>query len=160
MNWKEMMPELDQMVEGDSAAHFLVIYVLYFVISFGIFGTLLMMVNERFHEFGILLAIGMKKRIMALVTVTEVLIMSMMGALAGILIALPLLMYLNAHPIRFSGELAKVYEGFGMEAVLPPSLEPHLFFTQACTVFFIVVLLATYPVYKIFRMKVINALNR
>lgn len=160
MTWKEMLPELDQMVEGDSAAHFLVIYVLYFVISFGIFGTLLMMMNERMHEFGILLAIGMKKRVMALVTVTEVLLMAMIGALAGALVALPVLLYFHAHPIRFSGELARVYEGFGMEAVLPPSLEPGIFFSQAWTVFFIVMVLSAYPLVKITRLKVIEALNR
>lgn len=159
MTWKEMLPELDQMVEGDSAAHFLVIYVLYFVISFGIFGTLLMMMNERMHEFGILLAIGMKKRIMSLITVTEVLLMALTGTLAGTVLALPVLIYFSKNPIRFSGELAKVYEGFGMEAVLPPSLDPKIFISQAYTVFFIVMLLSLYPVFKITRMKIIKALN-
>lgn len=159
LNWKEMLPELDQMVEGDSAAHFLVIYVLYFVISFGIFGTLLMMMNERMHEFGILLAIGMKKHIMAFITVTEVLMIALLGTFAGACLAFPVLLYFYNHPIRFSGELAKVYEGFGMEAVLPPALDPIIFFSQAYTVFFIVMLLSLYPIYVIKRMKIIKAIN-
>jgi ABC-type lipoprotein release transport system permease subunit len=159
MNWKEMMPELDQMVEGDSAAHFLVIYVLYFVISFGIFGTLLMMMNERMHEFGILLAIGMKKHIMCVVTVTEIIIVSMIGVIAGAVVALPVLLYFHQNPITFTGELAKVYEGFGMEAVLPPALQPQIYLSQAYTVFVLVLLLSFYPIYKIMRLKIIQALN-
>lgn len=159
MTWKEMLPELDQMVEGDSAAHFLVIYVLYFVISFGIFGTLLMMLNERMHEFGILLAIGMKKRIMALITVAEVLMMALAGTLAGGVISYPVLLYLYRHPIRFSGELAQVYEGFGMEAILRPELDPAIFLSQTYIVLIIVALLSLYPAIKIARLKVIRALN-
>lgn len=159
LTWKEMMPELDQMVEGDSAAHFLVIWVLYIVISFGIFGTLLMLLNERNHEFGILLAIGMKKRIMSFITALEIIIMGMLGALAGGLLALPILLYLHVHPIRFSGDLAKVYEGFGMEAVLRPALEPDIFLSQALTVLIIVLILSLYPVYAIARLTIMKALN-
>jgi ABC-type lipoprotein release transport system permease subunit len=159
LTWKEMLPELDQMVEGDSAAHFLVIWVLYAVISFGIFGTLLMLMNERKHEFGILLAIGMKKRIMSLITALEVLMMGLLGAVAGCLLALPLITYLHSHPIRFSGDLAKVYEGFGMEAVLPPSTQPQIFISQALTVSVIVLLLSLYPVYSIARLTIMKALN-
>lgn len=159
MNWKEMLPELDQMVEGDSAAHFLAIYVLYFVISFGIFGTLVMMINERMHEFGILLAIGMKKQLMGIVTLTEVIMMAMIGALLGTVVAFPVLLYFYKNPIRFTGELAKVYEGFGMEAILPPSLEPQIFLSQAYTVLGIIMLVSVYPMYKIRQLKIIQALT-
>lgn len=154
-----MLPELDQMVKGDSTAHYLVIYILYLVISFGVFGTLLMMMNERMHEFGILLAIGMKKRIIIFITLTEVVIMACIGTLVGSFIALPLLLYLAKHPIKFTGELAKVYESFGMEAILPPAIETSIFITQAYTVFFIVILLSIYPAYKIYKLKIIKALN-
>lgn len=159
MTWSEMLPELDQMVKGDSTAHYLVIYILYLVISFGVFGTLLMMMNERMHEFGILLAIGMKKRIIIFITLTEVVIMACVGTLVGSFIALPLLLYLAKHPIKFTGELAKVYESFGMEAILPPAIETSIFITQAYTVFFIVILLSIYPAYKIYKLKIIKALN-
>lgn len=159
MTWSEMLPELDQMVKGDSTAHYLVIYILYLVISFGVFGTLLMMMNERMHEFGILLAIGMKKRIIIFITLTEVVIMACIGTLVGSFIALPLLLYLAKHPIKFTGELAKVYESFGMEAILPPAIETSIFITQAYTVFFIVILLSIYPAYKIYKLKIIKALN-
>jgi ABC-type antimicrobial peptide transport system permease subunit len=96
---------------------------------------------------------------MSLITVTEVLLMALTGTLAGTVLALPVLIYFSKNPIRFSGELAKVYEGFGMEAVLPPSLDPKIFISQAYTVFFIVMLLSLYPVFKITRMKIIKALN-
>ena len=39
MTWKQMMPEMDQFIEADSAGHYIIIGILYFIISFGLFGT-------------------------------------------------------------------------------------------------------------------------
>ena len=71
MTWKQMIPELDQLFQAKMAQNVIMSGVLYLVIAFGIFGTILMMLNERLHEFGILIAIGMKKSLLAGVVVME-----------------------------------------------------------------------------------------
>ncbi len=53
MTWKEMMPELVQAIEADSAGGILMLLILYIVIGFGIFGTIMMMTTERSREFGV-----------------------------------------------------------------------------------------------------------
>ena len=58
MNWQEMAPELVNMIETDRKEGYVFMFILYLVISFGIFGTVLMMLAERRHEFGVLVAIG------------------------------------------------------------------------------------------------------
>ena len=45
-------------------------FILYMVIGFGIFGTMLMMVAERMHV-GVLIAIGMKRINLAVMVLTE-----------------------------------------------------------------------------------------
>ena len=55
------MPELLQGIELDKRSNLIMIVVLYVVIGFGIFGTFLMMTKERTYEFGILIAVGMRK---------------------------------------------------------------------------------------------------
>jgi putative ABC transport system permease protein len=159
MTWKEMLPDLDQFVEADSSAHIITINLLYLIIAFGIFGTLLMMINERRHEFGILIAIGMRKGILIFIVFIETLMMAGLGALTGIAGAIPVVLYLHYHPIQFTGELAKAYEGYGMEPVIPTSLDTSIYLSQASIVFLIIIIISTYPFYKIHKINLIKAIN-
>ena len=61
MTWQEMMPEIQQVIQADSAGGLVTIFILYMIITFGIFGTVLMMTQERKYEFGVVVSIGMKK---------------------------------------------------------------------------------------------------
>ncbi len=51
MTWQEMNPALDQLFQAKLAQNEIMSGILYLVIAFGIFGTILMMLNERMHEF-------------------------------------------------------------------------------------------------------------
>ena len=61
MDWTEMM-RLLQTMQGDQAGNRIMIYILYMVIGFGLFSTVLMMLTERQHEFGIMVSIGTGKK--------------------------------------------------------------------------------------------------
>lgn len=159
MNWKEMLPELVQMIESDSAGGVIMIFVLYMVIGFGIFGTLLMMVNERMHEFGILVAIGMKNIKLSFIVLLETIMISFIGVFAGMLGAIPIVAYFYNNPIRFTGEFAKMSEQYGMEAIMPFSADPANFTDQAWAVLVMALLLALYPFYSILRLKAMEALR-
>lgn len=159
MSWKEMMPELDQLIEADRSGHMITINVLYLVISFGLFGTILMMTNERIREMGILIAIGMKKRVLAFVFLLEILLIAFVATIAGAAVSIPLLLYFVSYPIRFTGKIASVYESYGMNPVISLSTSPSIFLTQAATVFFLALVLSTYPIIKISRLKPIVAIH-
>ena len=60
--WEDLNPVLVQQIQGDSQTGIATLAMLYFIIFFGIFGTVLMMIAERTREFGVLIAIGMQKR--------------------------------------------------------------------------------------------------
>lgn len=159
LDWKMMLPELDQLIEGDLAGDYIVIGILYLVIAFGVFGTILMMTRERMHEFGILVAIGMKRRLLALMVLAEIFMIAAVATLAGMLAALPVIWRFKAHPIRFSGELQKVYDRYGMEAIVPFSDKTYVFTEQAAIVFIIAVCMSLYAVIKILRLNAIEAIR-
>lgn len=159
MDWKEMMPELNQIIEGDKAGDYVVIGILYLVIAFGVFGTTLMMTRERMHEFGILVAIGMKKQLLGSIVIMESLFISFLAALAGMTGALPLILWFKKHPIKISGELEKMYDSYGMEAIIPFSDKLNVFTEQAVIVFLISVLLSLYAAWKIFTLNSIEAIR-
>lgn len=159
MSWKEMLPEIDQFIEADSTGHYIIIGILYFIISFGLFGTLLMMTFERSHEFGILIAIGMKKRLLAFILLLESLMISLIGCLAGIIGGILVVNWFKNHPIYFTGELKEVYENYGIEAIIYFSGDEKIFIVQTLIVLILAVLLAFYPGLKVMKLKAIDAIN-
>jgi ABC-type antimicrobial peptide transport system permease subunit len=146
-------------MDADSKSGMIMIAILYMVIAFGIFGTVLMMTAERRREFGVLVAIGMQKTKLAAIVTLEMLYMGLMGVLSGSAAALPVIYYGYYHPIRFSGDFAKMYEDYGMEPVMPFMPFDWYFFWQMVVVSIIVFISIIYPVRKILRMKVVNSLK-
>jgi putative ABC transport system permease protein len=159
MDWKEMMPDMLQIIEVDNAGGIITISILYMIIAFGIFGTILMMLAERRHEFGILVAIGMKKLQLARVVVMEIIMLSGIGVIAGIIAGIPVVLHFHDHPIQVSGEMATAYERFGMEPVFPFSNDSTIFLSQALVVFILSALLSFYPLYQIQKANTIAALK-
>ena len=158
-DWKEMLPEMVELIEVDNAGGVIVISILYMIIAFGIFGTILMMLAERQHEFGILVAVGMKRIKLATVVLLEILMIAFLGTLAGIIIGIPIIAYFHGNPIRVTGDMAKAYESFGMEPVFPFSNDIGLFLTQASIVFLMSLILSVFPWFRILRLKAIQALK-
>jgi ABC-type lipoprotein release transport system permease subunit len=159
MGWREMNKLMINQMDADSKSGMIMIIILYLVIAFGIFGTVLMMTAERRREFGVLVAIGMQKSKLAAVITLEMIFMGFIGIAAGIIAALPVIFYGYSHPIRFHGEMAKMYEDYGMEAVMPFLLPDIYIVWQAVTVAIIVLVALIYPLRKITKMQVVNSLK-
>jgi ABC-type lipoprotein release transport system permease subunit len=160
ITWEEMMPEIVQHIKSDTAGNYIFLGVLYLIISFGIFSTLLMMLAERQREFGMLVALGMRKRKIALMLFSESLLLTFFGSLAGIATSLPITWWLTENPIKFSGELGEIYEKFGFEAVLPATMHPPIFINQTIVVLSIGVILAFYPAWKALKLDPVEAMRR
>jgi putative ABC transport system permease protein len=159
LDWKQLLPELVEAKNFDSAGNIVVYFILYLVIAFGIFGTILMMTKERTYEFGVLTAIGMKRRLLSLTVTIEVLLLGLLGAAAGMVASLPVVWYLYWRPLRFSGDFAGLLEKFGFEPIFPTTIDIRIFLAQAAAVFLITALLSIYPWVKIFRLRPVEAMR-
>jgi ABC-type lipoprotein release transport system permease subunit len=162
MDWKKMIPELVEAQKTDAAGNYIFLIVLYVLITFGIFGTILMMVKEREYEFGVLTAIGMKRRILSMITWTEIIIMGLMGAFLGIVGSIPLVYYFKVNPLDLSGAgegMTDAYEKWGFDPIVPTAFEPDIFLYQALIVFMLTSFLAFYAIFKIHRLKPVEAMR-
>lgn len=159
MDWKELVPELVQNIELDNISGRIMLWVLYLVIGFGMFGTYLMMTAERVYEFGVMIAVGMRRLRLQGIIFLEILIMTVIGVLAGICLSLPALIYFHHNPIYFADSMASAVEDFGFEAVYAFSLDPVIFTNQAYAIFFMAIILSGYPIWKIQRMKVVESMR-
>jgi putative ABC transport system permease protein len=153
LDWKTMLPELVQSIEADNVGGVIMAFILYMIIFFGIFGTILMMTAERKYEFGILISIGMKRIKLGMVILYEIVFLGIIGVLSGYLLVYPLIIYFYINPVRFEGEFAKTFEDMGFEPIIPTSLDPAIPITHALIILIIALVLSIYPILKIQHLK-------
>jgi len=159
MGWEVMNKELLQMIESDKAGGLIMIAILYMVIAFGILGTVLMMTNERVREFSMMISIGMQKRQLILVVIIELILLTILGVIAGFVISLPVMIYFYYNPIRFTGEVVEAMKDFNFEPILPMGIDLQIFINQAIVIIIISLIVMYYPILKILKLNVVKGLK-
>jgi putative ABC transport system permease protein len=160
MTWEQLIPDVKQHIETDTSNAKYIQGVLYMLICFGIFGTLLMMMTERKFEMGMLVAIGMKKIKLMLLLLTESVFTVFSGCMLGIIASIPLVYYFNRHPLKIGGDTAETYRRFGFEPIFPTSTDASNFIRQGIIVLIIGLLLSLYPMYKAMRLNPVKAMKK
>ncbi|HET7115515.1 MAG TPA: FtsX-like permease family protein, partial [Hanamia sp.] len=155
MEWQKMNKTLLQEIKGDNSGGIIMIGILYVVVAFGVFGTILMMTMERKKEFSVMIAIGMRRLKLMMIVFIETFFLGCLGIFSGIILILPVVIYFHNHPIPLTGSAAAVYQQFGIEAVIPASLNPSIFLYQGITVLCIALASALYPLWYVGRFPIL-----
>jgi len=158
--WEEVLPGLKQGLELDSNSGLLICGVLYMIVGFGIFGTIVMLYNERIFEFGVLSAIGMSKKSLLFTTLAEILLLTIVGVIIGNLVSLPLLYHLNLNPIELTGESAKGMIDQGFEPFIGTGIYWDVFVMNSLAILAISTVTSTYLVAKIVKLNPLNAMKQ
>jgi ABC-type lipoprotein release transport system permease subunit len=159
MSWTEMNKSLKQQIDSDNVSGVIMLAILYIVIFFGLFGTIVMMTAERRKEFAVMLAIGMHRSKIILIVIFETLILGFFGLMAGVVSSLPFFIYYHDNPIRLTGEYGDIYESFGMEPLMGFSLNPSIFMNQFILVGIMLLFVLIYPTFKISKLNIINSIR-
>jgi ABC-type lipoprotein release transport system permease subunit len=159
LGWREMNQLLLNQMDADNKSGMIMIGILYLVIAFGIFGTVLMMTAERRREFGVLVAIGMQRTKLGAVVAIELVYIGLMGIMSGVAVALPAILIGVYNPIRFSGDMAKMYEDYGMEPIMKFMPVDVYFLWQSVVVALIVLIAVIYPLSKILKLQIVSSLK-
>ena len=159
MTWAEMQPEIVQLIGSDRAGGVILKIILYMIIGFGIFGTVMMMIQERRREMGVMVAIGMKRIKLGNILFIETILIGFLGVFIGILGSIPIIGYYFNNPIRLTGEAAKAMIDMGIEPLMTFSWMPSVFYNQALTIFILTLFMGLYPVYKTMKLRIDQALR-
>ncbi len=157
--WEELMPDVMGIIQMQDTVYTGIAWVFYIIVGFGIFGTVLTMFYERMQEFGILLSVGMKRRLLSAVGMLETIMIGIMGIVAGALVSLPIVYLFQRFPIRFSGEMANYVLQFGVEPIFPFILDAQIFLTQAVSIFSITLFIGVITTIKIMRINIQEAVR-
>lgn len=157
LTWQEMMPELIEALDFDRMSTRVFMGILYVVIGFGIFGTILTMTLERLREFGILLSVGMYRWKLAVVVFIETFFISILGVISGFGLGIVILGYFYFNPITLTGDMVELLEEMGFEPIMPMAIAPDIFLWQGSIIFLITTFICLYPSLKITTLNILDA---
>lgn len=97
--WQEVEAAFYKGMQADKIGNYIFLGVLMFIVSIGVLNTILMATLERTREFGVLRALGTHPGAVFRLIMLESLLLSLLGCIVGLLIALPANYWLSRHGI-------------------------------------------------------------
>lgn len=158
-NWQQISPVLKQQIEGDNVSGQIFVFILYLIVFFGIVGTVLMMLNERRREYAVMIAVGMSRARLTIISIVEILITGVMGIVAGLAAVSPVMLYYHFNPIKLTGTMGQMMEDMGYKPEMPMALFDSYFFVQALVVLVMILLVCVIPIRNIKKLNVIKDLR-
>jgi len=154
-NWRQLTPTVSDMLELSQSMVLIIGLIIIGLACMGILNTMLMAIHERRHEFGILLAIGMKRRLLLIMVLFDSLMLALLSAVFGALAASLLIHYLLQDGIDFSHWMPDGYDWAGMvfEPVMEVYLEPMHIATASSLMVIVALVTALIPCLSIIRLR-------
>jgi len=157
LDWTELMPGLLQSIQMDLISGFIFYLILIVVVAFSILNTFLMVIFERTREFGIMLAIGASPARICRLLLTESLVMTGLGILAGMILGSLVTAYFEAHGIAFSGA-GELLRKFGLPERMYPQLSALSVGIGAGIVLIVTAMAAVFPLRRAWRLRPVQAM--
>jgi len=163
MTWKETLPEIEQTITADSAGGLIMAFILYVIVVFGMFGTVLMMTEERKYEFGVLISVGMSRIRLFGIILVETIILSMVGVVIAVMVTYPISIYYNINPIDMAilmGDGAnQMIEEMGFSPMIPMSISWDIPLSHSLVIFIFSLLISIYPAIKISKLNPVKSMK-
>lgn len=157
-DWSQIAPELKFYYEMLTVQMNIFVGIILFALLFGITNTMLMSVMERVREFGILMAVGMKRSRVFFMIMLETITLSFVGGIAGLIVAQIPIEYFGKVGINlsaFTEGLSQWSLGTYLYTSLPFSFYPPLVIMILVTA----IIGAFYPAIKAIKLKPASAIR-
>ena len=157
-DWLQLQPILSTMMSSMNAGNQVILVIFVIAMGFGIINILLMSVFERTREFGVLMAVGMKKGNIRRLIILESGFIGLIGAGSGVIFSLFLLFILSETGIPLEA-MAEGLNAFGIDSVLYPSVTISDYATVFMMVWSVSILAGLYPAHQIIKKKPVEAME-
>jgi len=157
-SWKTLVPELK--LTADLSAMMMSIFmgIILFALLFGVTNTMLMSVLERYREFGILMAVGMKPARLFQLILIETLILALSAGVFGTAFGLLTVHWFGLHGINLA-LFADGLASFGISSKLYTTIPPDMVWILALMIISTAIISAIYPGWKATRLKPVEAIR-
>ena len=159
VTWRNLLPEVDQMIEYVRVILSLVTGIVLSVVAIGVMNTLMMSVMERTRELGIMMALGTRPRAIVTLVLYESLVLALAGILGGLALGVPVVQYLGARGLDLSLYAGGVQSIPGLTGIIHPVLMPASLVRPAFLLVGLSVLAALYPAWRAARLQPAEAIR-
>ncbi len=97
--WDEIALDVAQLIALNDGTMNLLVLIIFFIVALGIANTMTMAIYERYREFGVLAALGLRPGGIVRLVLLETLMLGLFGALTGSLVGIGLGLYFAGHGI-------------------------------------------------------------
>jgi putative ABC transport system permease protein len=158
LDWEALNPGLKQAIQADMTSAWFMYGVLIILVAFSVLNTQLMSVLERTSEFGVIMALGIKPRRLAMLVLLETFLMASLGMLIGVLLGGLVATLISYTGFSYPG-MDEMAEKFNMSPVLYPSVEPLSLLLGPSVVFVFCLIAAIYPALKLYTLRPVEAMR-
>ena len=151
-SWKELAPELKLTAEMTDVSMLFFVGLILFGLLFGITNTMLMSVLERVREFGVLMAVGMKRKRVFWLIMLETVFLSLSGGIIGGIFGALLIDVTSRTGIDLS-IVAEGLSSYGISSMLYPAVPSLMYAELGLLVIVTAVCAAVYPGMKATKLK-------
>jgi len=146
-DWMEISPEAGYLVSAMDQYMAVIIIIILLALCFGIINTMLMVVLERVHELGMLIAIGMSKLKVFGMVMLETVYLSVTGGIIGIASGFIICKHLEKVGLDLYF-WKDVYSSFGYSSFIYPVVNLRLIVFTGIMVILMGIISAIYPAFK------------
>jgi putative ABC transport system permease protein len=159
LNWQELRPEVQQMINIDFSTAVMMYATLIVVVVFIILNTLYMSVLERTREFGVLMAVGMKPHQIGRMVWMEMIFLTAVGAGIGILLGMILTGVFENIGIAIEMEgTEEIYAQWGLPSRFYPEMTVGRVLAGPGAMFGLIALLGIIPYRRVMSLKPVKAM--
>lgn len=157
-DWDRLQPGLKQAIRADISSAFFMYGVLTILVAFSVLNTQLMSVLERTHEFGIVMALGLRPGRLARLVLLETTLMGLMGAILGMIVGTVVTSWFSQHGLYIPG-----MDEMSARFNLPPRMHPQVGLVSLtlgpAVVFAFSILAAIYPAARLNWLRPVDAIR-
>ena len=157
-DWTELEPGLYSAIELDITTGLLMYGVLIAVVVVSLLNTLLMSVLERTREFGMMMALGVKPGRLGRIVWSEIGLMALLGAAAGIALGAVITVVYAHRGITVESAQA-IFQQFGMSATMYPELIPLTALLGPAIIVVAILAAGIYPALRIRRLRIVESMR-
>jgi ABC-type lipoprotein release transport system permease subunit len=161
LSWKEALPDLQAFIEIDTRTKDIFFFILGFIVVLGVINTMLMSVLERVREFGVMMAVGMRPKRLAILVLSEGFLLGLTSAILGTIFGTGFTYPLATSGLDFSEAMGEtmMVEGVAMDAVMMAQYAPERMLLYAAVAILMTILASAWPAWRVSRMRPIQAIQ-
>jgi ABC-type lipoprotein release transport system permease subunit len=157
-NWLELRPLLVVISAMTDQFGFWLIVIILLALIFGIINTMLMVILERKHELGMLMAIGMNKKRVFKMILLETTMLSLSGGVAGLFISITLMGIFGNTGINFAA-WAEGLEAIGYSSFVYPFVSARFYLIITILVIVTAIVASLWPTRKALKLNPAEAVR-